>query len=241
MVSLASTEPGIVLAADELDRDPFLLACANGVIDLRTGLLRPHDPADLISLGTDVVFDPNATCPRWLSFLREVFDGDEETITVMRRASGYALTGDTREHVLFVLHGSGRNGKTTYVETMKKIAGDFAKPTPFDTFARVRDRGTRNDLAGLHRSRLVVAAESGEGRKLDEATVKLVTGGDSIPCRFLYGEYFSYLSSTDGKTTDNHRVFTNAVRKLLVKPRRMESVTHSTIKIEPMRNERTHG
>jgi putative DNA primase/helicase len=205
MVSLASTEPEIVLAADDLDRDLYLLACANGVIDLRTGEMRPHDPAGLISLGTDVVYDPDAICPRWLQFLEEVFDGDQELIAFIQRASGYALTGDTREHVMFVLHGSGRNGKTTYVETMRKIVGDFAKPTPFDTFARVRDRGTRNDLAGLHRARLVVAAESGEGRKLDEATVKIVTGGDSVPCRFLYGEFFSYKPSYKIFLITNHR------------------------------------
>jgi putative DNA primase/helicase len=205
MVRLASTEPGIVLAADELDRDPYLLACANGVIDLRTGRLRPHDPADLISLGTEISYDADATCPRWLEFLDQVFDGDGALIGFMQRGSGYALTGDTREHVMFVLHGSGRNGKTTYVETMRKVVGDFARPTPFDTFARVRDRGTRNDLAGLHRARLVVAAESGEGRKLDEATVKIVTGGDSVPCRFLYGEFFSYKPGYKIFLITNHR------------------------------------
>jgi putative DNA primase/helicase len=205
MVTLASTEPGIVLAADELDRDPFLLACANGVIDLRTGTLRPHDPANLISLGTDVPFNPDATCSRWLRFLREIFAGDQELIGFVRRAVGYTLAGDTREQVLFVLHGGGWNGKTTFVETLQQVIGDFARVTPFDTFARVRDRGIRNDLARLHRSRLVVAAESGEGRKLDEATVKLVTGGDSIPCRFLYGEYFQYRPAFKILLITNHR------------------------------------
>jgi putative DNA primase/helicase len=205
MVSVASTEPGIVLAADELDTDSYLLSCGNGVIDLRTGKLRAADPADLISLGTEVVFDADATCPRWLKFLREVFDGNQETITFIRRACGYTLSGDTREQVLFVLHGGGWNGKSVFIATMRQIVGNFAAVTPFDTFARVRERGIRNDLARLHRSRLVVASESGEGRKLDEATVKLVTGGDMIPCRFLHQEFFEYLPGFKIFLVTNHR------------------------------------
>jgi P4 family phage/plasmid primase-like protien len=205
MVSLASTEPGIVLAATELDTDPYLLACGNGVVDLRTGKLRAPDPADLISLGTDVAFDPNATCPRWLKFLREIFDSNQETITFMRRGCGYTLSGDTREQVRFVLHGGGWNGKSVFIATMRGIVGSFAAVTPFDAFARVRDRGIRNDLARLHRSRLVVASESGEGRKLDEATVKLVTGGDMIPCRVLHQEFFEYLPGFKIFLVTNHR------------------------------------
>jgi len=134
-----------------------------------------------------------------------VFDDDEELIGFVRRASGYALTGDTREQALFVLHGGGCNGKSVFIETMQRIAGGFAAVTPFDTFARVRDRGIRNDLARLHRSRLVVAAESGEGRKLDEATVKLVTGGDVIPCRFLHQEFFEYRPGFKIFLITNHR------------------------------------
>ena len=131
MVSLASTEPGISAAADAFDRDPFLLACANGTVDLRTGTLRPHNPADLISLGTDVAYDPDATCPRWLRFLHGVFDGDTDTTTFVRRAVGYSLTGDTREQGLVVLHGAGCNGKSRFIETVQRVVGEFAKPTPF--------------------------------------------------------------------------------------------------------------
>ena len=206
MLSLAGTEPEMVLSAYMLDRDLFALSVANGTLDLQTGRYRPHDPDDLISLGTDVPYYENARCPRWLEFLLEVFDGDEELIAFLKRAVGYSLTGDTREHVLFVLHGSGRNGKTTLLEILQRVTGDFAQTTPFDTFARVRGgHGPRNDLARLHRARIAIATESGEGRHLDEATIKLVTGGDTIAARFLYSEHFQFKPQFKVWLATNHR------------------------------------
>jgi putative DNA primase/helicase len=205
MLTVAGTEEGIALAPDDLDANPWLLSCDNGTLDLRSGELRPNDPADLISLGTDVPYDPDATCPRWLQFLREVFDGDQDLVGFVRRAVGYSLTGDTREHVLFVLHGAGCNGKTTFVEQVQKVAGDLSQTSPFDAFMRVYGRGVRNDIARLHRSRLVVAAESGEGRRLDEATVKLLTGGDTVAARLLYREFFEFQPAFKLWLVTNHR------------------------------------
>jgi putative DNA primase/helicase len=194
MLALASTESEVVLRADDLDVDPYLLACGNGVINLRTGTLRPPDPDDLISLGTNVAYNPDATYPRWQRFLEEVFDGDKERITYIQRLVGYFLTGDTREQIVPVFHGSGANGKDTFIRPIMFILGDLAQTCPFDTFTRIRgDRGVRNDLARLHRARLVIASESAEGRRFDEPVIKLVSGGGRIAARFLYGEYFEYV------------------------------------------------
>jgi putative DNA primase/helicase len=205
-LTLAATELEIALAADQLDRDPWLLCCANGTVDLRSGELREHDPSNLITLATDVAYTTEADCPRWQRFLSEVFGGDIELIDFMQRFIGYALTGDTREHVLVVLQGSGCNGKSTLLGVLKRLLGDYAVTAPFDTFMRTRgDRGPRNDLARLHRARLVTAAESGEGRRLDEATVKEITGGDTIACRFLYAEHFEYVPQFKLALVTNHR------------------------------------
>jgi putative DNA primase/helicase len=193
MLTVAATEPGLALGAEALDSDPWLLACSNGTVDLRTGTLRPHDPADLITMATEIAHDAKALCPRWLQFMREVFAEDAELIEFVRRFIGYCLTGDTREHVLVVLHGSGRNGKSTLVKILQKLLGEHAVTAELSTFLRARgDRGPRNDLARLHRARLVTAAESGEGRHLDESTVKEITGGDRLAARFLYGEHFEF-------------------------------------------------
>jgi len=106
---------------------------------------------------------------------------------------------------LVVFHGSGANGKSTLVGVLRRLLGDFAVTAAFDTFMRQRDRGPRNDLARLHRARLVTAAESGEGRRLDEATVKEITGGDVIAARFLYGEHFEYAPRFKLVLVTNHR------------------------------------
>ncbi len=206
MLSLAATEPEFAVSTDELDAHPFLFAAANGTVDLATGDLRPADPECLLTRGTDVAYEPRARCPRWESFLREVFAGDDELVAFVQRLAGYALTGDTREHTLAVLHGRGANGKSTFVNTLRHVVGEHGAVAAFDTFVRSRDdRGPRNDLARLAGARLVCASESGEGRRLDEATVKQLTGGDTVAARFLYGEHFEFAPQFKLLLVTNHR------------------------------------
>jgi putative DNA primase/helicase len=206
MLTLAGTELELALTAGQLDADPWLLSCANGTLDLRTGEFRANDPADLISLGTDIRYDAEARCRRWERFLLEVFGGDRDVVRFVQRAIGYSLTGATIEHILFILWGAGCNGKTTFIEIVKRLLGSLAATAAFDTFTRVRgDRGPRNDLARLHRARLVSASESGEGRQLDEATVKTLTGGDTVTARFLYGEHFEFRPEFKLWLATNHR------------------------------------
>ena len=206
MVEVASSEPGIATSADQLDADPWLLSCANGTLNLRTATLHQPAPADLITRGTQIAYRDDAECPRWLRFLSEVFDGDAELIAFVHKFVGCCLTGDTREHVLAVLHGSGCNGKSTFIAVLQRLLGDLASAAAFDTFMRHRDSGgPRNDLARLQGARLVTAAESGEGRRLDEATVKEITGGDKITARFLYGEHFEFVPHFKVVLVTNHR------------------------------------
>ena len=205
MLEVAASEPGIALAADDLDRDPFLLSCRNGTLCLRSGEFRAHDPDDLITLGNEIDYDPDATCPLWERFLVEVFD-DAELIGYLQHAIGYMLTGDTREHVVFVFHGAGCNGKTTLVEICKQLLGKLADTAPFESFTRTRaDRSPRNDIARLHRSRLVIASESGASHKLDEAVVKNLSGSDTVSARFLYGEFFEFKPQFKIVLVSNHK------------------------------------
>jgi putative DNA primase/helicase len=205
-LELAKSEREIAITPDALDSDPYLLACANGTIDLRTGELRESEPADLISLGTGVHYDGDAKCLRWAMFLREVFGNDEELIGFVKRLVGYSLAGEALERILAVLWGDGYNGKTTFIETIKRLLGDLAATADFSTFIRTRaDRAPRNDLARLYRSRLVVASESGEGRELDEAVVKQITGRDTIAARYLYSELFEFKPEFTLMLVTNHR------------------------------------
>ena len=126
MVSLATTEAAIVLPAQQLDADPWLLGLPNGVLELRTGKFRVAERQDFVTKRMSVAFDPEATCPNWLEFINMITGGDRLLAAYLQRAVGYTLTGTTREEVLFVLHGTGNNGKSTWRETLHILFGDYA-------------------------------------------------------------------------------------------------------------------
>ncbi len=192
MVDLTESEPGIPVHPDELDRDPWLLNVRNGTVNLRTGALRPHERGDLVTKLAAVEYDPAADCPTFLAFLDRIMAGNEGLIRFLQRAAGYSLTGDTSERVLMILHGEGRNGKSTFLEVLRSILGDYAIRTPTDTLMAKRENGIPNDVAALRGARFVSASEADEGRRLAEATIKDLTGGDTISARFMRGEFFNF-------------------------------------------------
>src|SRR5206468_11054248 len=131
--SLARSEPGIPVTPDELDRDPWLFNVRNGTLNLRTGNLRPHRREDLITKLAPVAYDLAAKCPRWDRFLNQIFAGDRALITFLKRAVGYSLTGTAHERVIFFLFGDGQNGKSTLVETVRGVSGDYGMTTPIES------------------------------------------------------------------------------------------------------------
>jgi putative DNA primase/helicase len=192
MVKLAACAKQLRVAAAALDADPWSLALLGTTIDLRTGVGRPRVREDLVTRVVPVVYDPLAECPRWLLFLREITDGDEELVGFIQRAVGYSLTGRTDEACLFLVVGPGRNGKTLLIETIRALFGPYAAAADFTTFTERRSEAARNDLARLQGIRLVTASESARGTVLDEALVKSATGGDTVSVRFLYREFFEF-------------------------------------------------
>lgn len=190
----AQSEPGIPVVPEQFDADPFLLNCVNGTVDLRTGELRPHRRADLITRLCPVQYDPAAHSPLWDRFLEEATGGNREVGQFLQRAVGYSLTGATSEEVLFFVHGPGGSGKSTFLEAIKAVLGEYGKSADFETFISRRDAGAiRNDVAELAGRRFVVSIEVDEGKKLAEGLVKLLTGGDTVRARFLYQEAFDYV------------------------------------------------
>lgn len=193
MVSLAETIPELVIMPDALDSDPMLVAVANGMIDLRTGKLRPHSRDDLTTKSLPWPFDPDAACPVWTSFLHRVLGGDEDLERFMQRAIGYSLSGEVREHVLFILHGTGRNGKSTLTKAIQALLGPYAVQA-LDTL--LLDKGTMTshptELADLKGARIAVCSETPKGRAFDENRVKSLTGGDRITARRMREDPWSF-------------------------------------------------
>jgi putative DNA primase/helicase len=193
------------VAPEALDADPDLLNIRNGTLDLRTGELRPHDRRDHLTRMAPVAYDPNAACPQWEAFLARILQGNERLIGFLRRAVGYSLTGHTSEQVLLLMYGVGANGKSTFLETVRALLGDYATQADFTTFLKRDSEGARNDLARLAGTRLVSAVEAEAGKPLAEALVKQLTGGDTITARFLFKEFFDYKPQFKIWLATNHK------------------------------------
>ncbi len=196
MVDLAKSDEVLGVHARKLDPNPWYLNVANGTLDLRTGKLRPHCRADLITKLAPVEYDKTAECPKFTAFLEEILP-DPDVRTFLQRAIGYSLTGMTSERCLFVLHGDGDNGKSTFLEILHAMFGDYARSVEISTFmTRRQDGGARPDLVRLVGTRLVNTVEVEEGRRLAESLVKRITGNDTIAARDLYAGSSDYVEFT---------------------------------------------
>ena len=192
-LSLVKSQPSISTGANEFDTDAFLLNCLNGTINLRSGELRPHNSADLITKLAPVMYDPKATLQLWDDFLETATDGDASLRDFLQIAAGYTATGDTSEERLFFIYGPTASCKSTYLEAMKITLGDYAKTSDFDTFIKRKQvGGVRNDVARLCGSRMVTTSEVDEKQELDENLIKNCSGSDTVTVRFLFKEAFEF-------------------------------------------------
>jgi len=204
MINLAKSELPIARNPEDFDTDPFLLGVRNGVIDLRSGRLIEPRREQYITKTSGIEYQANAKAPTWEMFLERI-QPDPDVRAFLRRWCGYCLTGDTSEQCFTIFYGTGKNGKTTLVDTLMHILGTWARQADFQTFS-VKDRDSiSNDLARLAGCRLVSASEGSDGVRLDEATIKKITGGDRITARFLHAEFFEYTPSFKLILSSNHK------------------------------------
>lgn len=183
---------GIVVTINQFDKDEQLILAGDTVINLRDGSVSVPRPTDNMTLSMATAYQADATCPRWLRFIEELWPNEPDMWTYIQRVAGYCLTGSTKEHTMFLCVGDGRNGKSTLLNVLRKMQGDYADSAAFATFDADRKDGATNDIADLRGKRLVTVSETNEDKRLDEARVKAVTGGDPVKCRFLFQEFFTY-------------------------------------------------
>ena len=205
MIELVKHEYGVPIRPEDLDKDRVLLNCLNGTYNLITGEFQSHDRDDFITKIVPVEYDIGAECPHWLEFLDQITGGDEGLQDYLQRCVGYSASGDTSEQAWFLLHGSGANGKSTFLNTISLILNDYSSSTPPETFLLRNNDMINNDVARLKGARFVTALEPEEGRRLNEGLIKLVTGGDPLTARYLYGEYFQYVPTFKIWISSNHR------------------------------------
>ena len=191
MTDLAKS--ALPLTPDRMDANPDVLNFPNGTLNLNSFKFSEPSQDDFITKITGTLYNPGATCPNWLLFLKQIMKGNENLISYLQRSAGYSLTGRTGERAIFLCHGSGANGKSTFLNTLLAVMGDYGKPVESSTLCIARTEGIRNDLAALRGARFVSATEAGKGKRLDEDVIKKLTGGgDKIQARFLFQEYFEF-------------------------------------------------
>ena len=203
MLRLAGSMLPFAVSVGQLDADPYLLNCQDGTLDLHTGVLRPHDPADLLTKVAGCGYDPDASSPLFERFLRDVLP-DDAMRAYIGRIFGHALVGKVIEHTLPILTGSGCNGKSTLYSVVMAAFGDYAIAAEPDLLV---DKGAAHptgqaDLLGV---RLAVCSETDNGRRLASATVKRLTGGDKIRARRMRQDFIEFKPSHSVVLVTNHK------------------------------------
>lgn len=201
--TLCRSDRRVAATVDQWDADQWILNTPDGIVDLRTADIGEHQPEAYCSMITGG--SPGGDCPRWLSFLDDVTEGDQELVGFLQRVLGYCLTGQTTEHALFFLHGGGGNGKSTFLDTVTGIFGDYACNAPMETFVASHSDRHPTELAMLRGARLVTAVETEEGRRWAESRIKALTGGDAITARFMRADFFTFTPRFKLMVIGNHK------------------------------------
>ena len=190
-----------------LDKHKAIVNAPNGMINLKTGVLIPHDPEMYITKILSVEYTDHADCPQWISFLNDIFDGDRELIRYVQKAVGYSLTGSTAEQCVFFLYGTGRNGKSTFLEVLRDVFGGYITNIQPETIM-VKSGGSNSansDIARLKGARLVTSVEPNEGMRLNEGLLKQLTGDDVVTARKLYSDEFEFKPEFKLWMATNHK------------------------------------
>jgi len=204
--TMARSDRRIAAIINQWDADPSLLNMQKISIKLSTGVERPNNPLDYCTKITGAAAAPEGTpCPMWLSFLNTVMNGDADLIDYLQRVCGYCMTGSIKEHAMFFLYGTGANGKSVFINTLRGILGTYHTTAPIETFTVAHSTQHPTDLAGLRGARLVTAVETEEGRTWAESKLKAITGGDEISARFMRQDFFSFIPTFKLMIAGNHK------------------------------------
>ena len=200
-------EHHVPILPKNMDTDKMLVNCKNGIIDLAKGQLISHNAEKFMTKMLNVPFNDNVGEPvLWLNFLNDIFNNDRELIRYIQKASGYSLSGLTSEQCVFFLYGTGRNGKSTFLEIIRYIMGDYATNIQPETIM-VKPSGSsaNSDIARLKGARLVTSVEPNEGMRINEGLLKQLTGDDIVTARKLYGDEFEFKPEFKLWMATNHK------------------------------------
>lgn len=189
---------------ESFDTSPMLLNCKNGTLDLKTGKLHPHERLDKITRVVNADYISTATSPTFDRFL-ETIQPDPDIRAFLQRSIGYSLLGEVRERSFWILHGTGNNGKSVFVNLFNNLLGEYASGTSTATIMAAKQTGIPNDIARLKGKRFIIIPETEENERLNAALVKALSAGDQVTARFLFGEFFDFYFSGKLWIATNHK------------------------------------
>jgi putative DNA primase/helicase len=215
MIDLARSVEPVPVSPKELDQHHLLLPVENGVVDLESGRLLPHDPAYLFTRRIPVSYDPEATCPTWEEALYQMMGGPlgnddpddsaalleerhqqaeraQRLVTFLQRSFGCALSGDITEEVVWILWGPGSNGKSVVINLLLTLFGEYGLKATQDLFMSKKTEPHPTERANLFGRRFVATSESEENRRLDAAFIKDATGREPLTARRLYENFWTF-------------------------------------------------
>ncbi|MDP2246578.1 MAG: phage/plasmid primase, P4 family [Nitrosomonadales bacterium] len=205
MLALATHKPAFCVDASKFDSDIWSLGLVNGLLDLRTGTLRGFRPNDYVTKSGGAAFVEAATCPQWEAFLLKAFNHDTEMVNYLARVIGYTLSGSTEAQCLWLHYGAGSNGKSTFMNVLSALMGDYAATANASTIMSKPTSNISNDVARLKGARLVMINELEDGKRLAEAEIKTMTGGEALTARYLHQEFITFYPQFKLHLTSNYK------------------------------------
>ena len=196
----------VPITPNSLDHNRRKLNTPTGIIDLENFEVTPNDPLEYFTKSTAVGIKEGAKCPLWIEFLNDIFDGDKDLISYIQKAVGYSLSGLTDEQCAFFCYGTGNNGKSTFLDIIRCILGDYASNIQPETLmVRNTNSSANSDIARLKGARFVTSVEPNEGLRLNEGLLKQLTGDDMVTARKLYAEEFEFKPEFKLWMATNHK------------------------------------
>ena len=205
MLALATHKPAFCIDASKFDSDIWAMGLPNGLLDLRTATIRSYRPNDYVTKCGGAVFEEAATCPLWESFLLKSFNHDIEMVSYLARVIGYTFSGSTEAQCLWLHYGAGSNGKSTFMNVLSALMGDYATTANASTIMSKPTSNISNDVARLKGARLVMINELEDGKRLAEAEIKTMTGGEALTARYLHQEFITFYPQFKLHLTSNYK------------------------------------
>lgn len=197
--------PNVAVNINDFDKDKHLLNLNNGIYNIKTQQLIPHDPVYKMSKIISINYNPKAISPKFWSFLYKIFDHNDKLVLFIRRALAITFSGESLEEVLFFCYGSGANGKSVFFKLLEIVYGDYFQKAPNSMIMQQERNNIPNDIAQLPNRRMVLCAELPDDQRFNESIIKDLTGNDSIQARFLRQEFFTFTPTHTLWLYGNHK------------------------------------